>query len=154
MLIKLEWLGSRMVKTTMTMLSCFSSNPGTSRADRQTDRIALSITRVSVLTRDKIDNKEVRRPDLTPKAKAWGWRRRNEWNVGRGIPLPTGGIDLGRKLYPSPEIFLKVFTARRVCIARTMPWQDVRPSVCHTPVLCLNGYSFQTVSLSMTLSDF
>ena len=23
-----------------------------------------------------------------------------------------------------------VFTARRVCIARTMPWQDVRPSVC------------------------
>jgi len=23
-----------------------------------------------------------------------------------------------------------VFTARRVCIARTMPWQDVCPSVC------------------------
>ena len=34
------------------------------------------------------------------------------------------------------------FTARRVCIARTMPWQDVRPSVClsvsHTPVFCLH----------------
>ena len=32
---------------------------------------------------------------------------------------------------------------RRICIARTMPWQDVCPSVClsvrHTPVLCLNG---------------
>ena len=39
----------------------------------------------------------------------------------------------------------EVFTARRVCIARTMPWQNVRPSVhlsvCHTPVLCLNGYT-------------
>jgi len=28
-------------------------------------------------------------------------------------------------------------TARRVCIARTMPSQDVR----HTPVFCLNGYT-------------
>ena len=39
-----------------------------------------------------------------------------------------------------------VFTARRVCIARTMPSQDVRlsvrPSVCHTPVLSLNGYTY------------
>jgi len=42
------------------------------------------------------------------------------------------------------------FTARRVCIARTMPLQDVRcpsvppsvrPSACHTPVLCLNDYT-------------
>ena len=31
----------------------FSSNTGTSRTDRQTDRIAISISRVSVLTRDK-----------------------------------------------------------------------------------------------------
>ena len=23
-----------------------------------------------------------------------------------------------------------------------MPWQDVRPSVCHTPVLCLNRYRY------------
>jgi len=30
----------------------FSSNTGTSRTDRQTDRIAISISRVSVLTRD------------------------------------------------------------------------------------------------------
>jgi len=39
-----------------------------------------------------------------------------------------------------------VFTARRVCTARTMPWQDVCPSVClsvrHTPVFCLNGYTY------------
>ena len=42
-----------------------------------------------------------------------------------------------------------VFTARRVYIARTMLWQDVCPSVCHTPVLCLNGYTYrQSFSLS------
>ena len=43
-----------------------------------------------------------------------------------------------------------IFTSQRVYIARTMPWQDVcpsvRPSVClsvrHTPVLCLNGYTY------------
>ena len=42
------------------------------------------------------------------------------------------------------------FTARRVCIAQTMPWKDVRPSVrpsvspssCHMPVFCLNGYTY------------
>jgi len=40
----------------------------------------------------------------------------------------------------SPNLTLKVFTARRVCIARTMPWQDiclsVRLSVCmsHTGI--------------------
>jgi len=37
-------------------------------------------------------------------------------------------------------------TARRVCISRTMPWQyvclSVRPSIRHTPVLCLNGYTY------------
>jgi len=40
---------------------------------------------------------------------------------------------------------LTIFTARRVCIARTMPWQlrclSVCLSVCHTPVLCVNGYT-------------
>ena len=39
---------------------------------------------------------------------------------------------------------ISVFTARLICIARTMPWQDVCPSVCpfvhHMPVLCLNTY--------------
>ena len=33
-----------------------------------------------------------------------------------------------------------------ISISHTIPWQDVclsiRPSVCHTPVLCLNGYTY------------
>jgi len=35
-----------------------------------------------------------------------------------------------------------LFTARRVCIARTMLWQDVCLSVCHTSVFCLNDYTY------------
>jgi len=35
------------------------------------------------------------------------------------------------------------FTARCLCTARTMPWQDVcpsvRPSVHHMPIFCLNS---------------
>ena len=38
-----------------------------------------------------------------------------------------------------PENICRVSTARRVCTVRTMPWQDVCQSVCHTPVFCLNG---------------
>jgi len=49
-----------------------------------------------------------------------------------------------------PENQHDVITARRVYIARSMPWQDVClslclslcPSVCHTPVLSLNGYTY------------
>ena len=41
------------------------------------------------------------------------------------------------------------FSARRVSIARTMSSQDVRLSVrlsvCHTPLLTLNGYTYQLV---------
>jgi len=36
-------------------------------------------------------------------------------------------------------------TARRICVARTMPWTSclsVCPSVCHTPVFCSNGYTY------------
>jgi len=35
-----------------------------------------------------------------------------------------------------------LFTARRVCIARTMPWQDVSPSVClsHAGIECKRLY--------------
>jgi len=37
----------------------------------------------------------------------------------------------------------RIFTARHVCIALTMPWQEVcltvSPSVCYTPVFCGNG---------------
>jgi len=43
------------------------------------------------------------------------------------------------------------FTARRVCIWRTMSWQDVRLSVCLsvclTPVLWLNGYTYPFFTL-------
>jgi len=35
-----------------------------------------------------------------------------------------------------------IFTARRVRIARTMPWQDVCPSIRHMLVLCVNGYTY------------
>jgi len=36
----------------------------------------------------------------------------------------------------------RIFTARRVCIARTMSWQDVCPSVCPsvTRRYCVNQY--------------
>ena len=61
MLIKLEWLGYRMVKKLWQYVKPFSSNTRTSRTDVQTDGqtnrqtyiIAISISRVSVLTRDK-----------------------------------------------------------------------------------------------------
>jgi len=61
MLIKLEWLGYRTVKKLWQYVKPFSSDTGTLQTDRQTDgrtdsrtdRIAVSISRVSVLTRDK-----------------------------------------------------------------------------------------------------
>ena len=54
MLVKLEWLGYRMVKKTMTIyVKPFSYNTSLSRTDGRTDRIAISISPVSVLTRDK-----------------------------------------------------------------------------------------------------
>jgi len=57
MLIKLEWLGYRTVKKLWQYVKPFSSDTGTSRTDGQTDgrkdRIPISISRVSVLTRDK-----------------------------------------------------------------------------------------------------
>ena len=40
-------------------------------------------------------------------------------------------------------VYSYVFTARRVCIARICHGKmSVRPSVCHTPVLCLNRYRY------------
>jgi len=57
MLVKLEWLGYRMVKKLWRYVKPFSSDTGTLRTKRQTDgqtdRFAISISRVSVLTRDK-----------------------------------------------------------------------------------------------------
>jgi len=73
------------------------------RTDRQTDRrmdkFAISISHVSILTRDK--------------------------NVSHGAVDPSG--------IPSKANYVAllwlVFTARRVCIARTMPSHDVCPFV-------------------------
>jgi len=57
MLVKLEWLGYRMVKKLWRYVKPFSSDTGTlrmdGRTDRQTDIFAISISRVSVLTHDK-----------------------------------------------------------------------------------------------------
>jgi len=53
MLVKLEWLGYRTVKILWRYVKPFSSDTGTLRTDRQTDRFAISILRVSMLTRDK-----------------------------------------------------------------------------------------------------
>jgi len=38
------------------------------------------------------------------------------------------------------NLYINTFTARRVCIARTMPWQDVGPSGCPSgcPSVCLS----------------
>jgi len=60
MLVKLEWLGYRMVKKVWPYVKPFLSDTGTLRTDGRTDRFAISITRVSMLTRDK-KNSRVRR---------------------------------------------------------------------------------------------
>ena len=60
------------------------------------------------------------------------------------LPLPG----LRRMAEPVGSTRLQIFY--RVCIARTIPWKDVhlsahpsvRRSVCHTPVLCLNDYTY------------
>jgi len=64
------------------------------------------------------------------------------------VRTPPRGSDRVRSM-PTAQVSdsFHIFTARRVCIAWTMPWQHVCPSlspsvchnVCHTPVLCLNG---------------
>jgi len=63
MLIKLEWLGYRTVKKLWPYVKPFSSDTGTlrpdGRTDGRTDRFAISISRVSMLARDK--NTGVRR---------------------------------------------------------------------------------------------
>ena len=63
--------------------------------------------------------------------------------LSRSGHLPPGHIspDIFTGRFPLPDNFPALLTARRVCIARTMPWEDVRLSVRHTPVFCLNGYT-------------
>jgi len=55
-------------------------------------------------------------------------------------------ISLGATFMRYLLIYMLIFTARRICMAWTMPWQDVclsiRLSVCHTPVLCLNDHTY------------
>ena len=76
----------------------------------RTDRIAISISRVSVLMRDK--NKKRNKSSRN--------RTYNQW-----MNWPDG-----RNWF--------VFTARRLCIVRTAPWQDVCLSVCpsHAGIVC------------------
>ena len=71
----------------------------------------------------------------------------NEYEALPGVAYP-GVLDncstLNTKTGYDDDDMLKSFYARRLYIARTMPWQDVCPSVClcvrHTPVVSLNGY--------------
>ena len=50
------------------------------------------------------------------------------------------------------EIGSVVFTARRVCIARTMPWQDVRLSI--RPSVCLSHAGILSKRLYISLNFF
>jgi len=50
--------------------------------------------------------------------------------------------------YKIPQIKFGFYRATRMCIAPTVPSQDVRPSVCHTPVFCLRAnYQGNIISL-------
>ena len=73
---------------------------------------------------------------------------------GRSSPLPAL-VDLFKRstFPPTVRVLFRlsmIFAARRVCIARTVPYVAICPSVClsdclsvcHTPVLCLNGCTY------------
>jgi len=47
---------------------------------------------------------------------------------------------------------ISIFTARRVCVARTMPWQDVCPSVC--PYVCLSHAGIESKRLYISSKFF
>jgi len=49
MLVKLEWLGYRMVEKLWRYVKPFSSDTGTLRTDGRTNRFAISISRISIL---------------------------------------------------------------------------------------------------------
>ena len=53
-IIKLEWLGYRVVKKQWRYVKPYSSDTGTNgQTDGRTDRFAISVSRDSMLTRDK-----------------------------------------------------------------------------------------------------
>jgi len=54
----------------------------------------------------------------------------------------VGEYNEGAYLRQGVCISASVFTVRRVCIARTTQWQDVRSSVCLSHAGILNGYTF------------
>jgi len=53
---------------------------------------------------------------------------------------------LGTESICGIQLHYSIITARRLCIVRTLLWQDVClsicPSICHMPVLSLNGYTY------------
>ena len=83
-----------------------------------------------------------------PKNYSWRWMTRtsvSSTKISSRTLLCPGGVfaDKDKQNWLQSDTTRHVrthFTARRVCIAWTMPWQDVRlsvcPSVCHTPVFC------------------
>jgi len=84
MLVKLEWLGYSMVKKLWRYVKPFSSDTGTLRTDRQTDRFAISISRVSMLTRDK--NCTNNRFDLCKSLHNWVMNTHTNHSAGLILP--------------------------------------------------------------------
>ena len=84
MLVKLEWLRYRMVKKLWRLVKPFSfwyrNRHGQTgrRTDRQVDIIAISISRVSVLTRDKNLGLDL----ITPTSSRWRTRTSRWWRSG------------------------------------------------------------------------
>ena len=76
-----------MVEKLRQYVKPFSSDTGKWRIDRQTDRIAISITRVSVLTRDK-------NPDVVTEIAQKIRKRRDAHLSGRMIQRPSEEDDL------------------------------------------------------------
>ena len=63
-------------------------------------------------------------------------------DIGKCIARPVCYAFIEIKLLPYVVSAKNhIITARRVCL-------PVRPSVCHTPVLCLNGYTYQNIFTS------
>ena len=142
MLVKLEWLGYRMVKKLWRYVKPFSSDTGTSLTDGQTDRqtdrrqdrLAISISRVSVLTRDKNGMK--------------CWTRK----IGKYLSITSSTLQ--HVSLPQVNYLIIVSFIWETCststdsrflprdaiyaYARPMPSCDVCLPVCHVRALCQN----------------